>query len=76
MARRAKASWVFLTLLARKALCSYHVLNFRMPEGLRSYKLCSYKKNKRVCHLKNLTNYWCGLKLHENSKFLTREIAD
>ena len=41
----AKASWVFLTLLLRKALCSYHVLNFRMLEGLRSYKLCSYKKN-------------------------------
>ena len=35
---------MFLTLLLRKALCSYHVLNFRMPEGLRSYKLCSYKK--------------------------------
>ena len=26
------------------ALCPYYVLNFRMPEGLRSYKLCSYKK--------------------------------
>ena len=44
MAQRAKASCVFLTLLLRKALCSYHVLNFRMPEGLCSYKLCSYNK--------------------------------
>ena len=27
---------------------AYHVLNFRMPEGLRSYKLCSHKKKTRV----------------------------
>ena len=30
------------SIMMRKALCSYHVLNFRMLEGLR--KLCSYKK--------------------------------
>lgn len=38
---------MFLTLWLVKALCSYHVLNFWTSEGLRSYKLCSYKK-KRV----------------------------
>ena len=40
-----------LNLLLRKALCSYHVLNFRMPEGLRSYKLCSYKKKTCILYL-------------------------
>ena len=45
---------MFLTLLLRKALCSYHVLNFRMPEGLRSYKLCSYIK-KNVYSYKQLS---------------------
>ena len=47
-------SWVFLTILLRKALCSYHVLNFRMPEGLRSYKLCSYKKKRSVFDIEYL----------------------
>ena len=35
-----------LKLIAEESLCSYHVLNFGMPEVLRSYKLCSYNKKK------------------------------
>ena len=40
-----KAMDMFLRTKPIKPFCSYHVLNFWTSEGLRSYKLCSYKKN-------------------------------
>ena len=39
-----KAMDMFLRTKPIKPFCSYHVLNFWTSEGLRSYKLCSYKK--------------------------------